>query len=81
MERKTESRQSEWREIEEGEKIKVFHFSLRSTELGSMVFIGAKDKVHLRNESYAWAPKSWNFVKLHEVGNFPTLIIFSLKAI
>ena len=32
-------------------------------------------------ESYAWAPKSWSFVKLHEVGNFPTCIISSLKAI
>ena len=30
--------------------------------------------------SYVWVQKSWSFVKLHEVGNFPTLIIFSLKA-
>ena len=26
-----------------------------------------------------WVPKSWSFIKLHEVGNFPTWIIFSLK--
>ena len=31
--------------------------------------------------SYARVPKSWSFVKLHEVGNFPTRIIFNLKAI
>ena len=55
-------------------------FSLRSTEIGPSVFIGVRDKVHLRDESYAWVPKSWTFVKLHEVGNFPTLNIFSLKA-
>ena len=30
---------------------------------------------------YAWIPKSWSFVKLHEVGNFSTCVIFILKAI
>ena len=34
-----------------------------------------------RIESYAWVPKSWSFVKLYEVENFPTWVIFSLKAI
>ena len=32
-------------------------------------------------ESYTFVPKSWSFVKLHEVWNFPTLIIYSLKVI
>ena len=36
-------------------------------------------KVGPHNESYAWAPKSWSFVKLQEVENFPTRVISSLK--
>ena len=42
---------------------------------------GLKGKVDLCDESYAWTPKSWSFVKLHEVGNFPTCVISSLKSI
>ena len=57
-----------------------FRFSLRSTEIGLSVFIVARGKVHLSDESYAWVLKSWSFVKLHEVGNFLTWNIFSLKA-
>ena len=38
-------------------------------------------KVDPRIESYAWVPKSWSFLKFHEIGNFPTLIIFILKVI
>ena len=30
-------------------------------------------------ESYAWVPKPWSFIKLHEVGNFLTLVISSIK--
>ena len=56
-------------------------FSLRSTEIGPKIFIGAEDKVNPRNEGYTWVPKSWSFVKLHEVENFPTNVISSLKAI
>ena len=62
----------------------IFFFSLflfRSTKIGSQVFIGTEGKVDLRDESYAWTPKSWSFVKLHEVANFPTFVISSLKAI
>ena len=54
-------------------------FSLRSMEIESWVFVGTRGKVGPCIESYAWVPKSWSFVKLHEVGNFPTLNIFSLK--
>ena len=58
-----------------------FCFSLRSTEIGPCVFVEARGKVGPRNEGYAWVPKSRGFVKLQEVDNFPTLIIFSLKVI
>ena len=51
----------------------VFRFSLRSMEIEPSVFIGARIK-------FDRVPKSWSFVKLHEVGNFPTWNIFSLKA-
>ena len=64
----------------------IFYFSflcffLRSTKIGPQVFVGIEGKVDLCNESYTWTPKSWSFVKLHEVGNFPTRVISSLKAI
>ena len=42
---------------------------------------GPRIKVDPRNEGYMWVPKSGSFVKLQNVGNFPTLIIFSLKVI
>ena len=35
----------------------------------------------LNLDGYSWVPKSRSFVKLQEVGNFPTWIISSLKAI
>ena len=56
-------------------------FYLTSTKIGSHVFVGTEGKVDLHDESYAWTPKSWSFIKLHEVGNFPTCVISSLKAI
>ena len=62
----------------------LFFFSslfLRSMKIGQQVFVGAEGKVDLRDESYAWTQKSWSFVKLHEVGNFPTCVISSLKVI
>ena len=42
---------------------------------------GLRVKVDQHNEGYAWVPKSGSFVKLQEVENFPTWIIFSLKSI
>ena len=56
-------------------------FFFRSTKIGPQVFVGTEGKVDLRDESYAWTPKSWSFVKLYEVGNFPTCVISNLKAI
>ena len=50
-----------WRE--RGERVLIFYFSslcffLRSTKIGSQVFVGAEGKVDLRDEIYAWTPKS-----------------------
>ena len=56
-------------------------FSLRSTEIGPLVFVGARRKVDPRIASYTRVPKSWSYIKLYEVENFSTLIISSLKAI
>ena len=50
-------------------------------KIGPQVFVTTEGKVDPHDESYAWTPKSWSFVKLHEVGNFPTCVISSLKAI
>ena len=50
-------------------------FFFRSMKIGSRVFVGAEGKVDLRDESYAWTPKSWSFDKLYEVGNF-LLVLF-----
>ena len=50
-------------------------------EIGSYVFIEVEGKVDPCSEGYTWVPKFWNFIELHEVGNFPTGIIFSLKTI
>ena len=55
-------------------------FFFRSIKIGPHVFVGTEGKVDPRNEGYAWTPKYWSFVKLHEVGNFPTCDISSLKA-
>ena len=68
--------ESERRGTERNEKSRERNFSLRSMEIGSWVFVRARGKVSPRNEGYAWVPKSWSFVKLHEVENFPTWIIF-----
>ena len=69
------------REREERGRERNSSFSLRSTEIGPSVFVRARGKVYPRIASYAWVPKSWSFVKLHEVENFPTWNIFNLKVI
>ena len=43
-------------------------FFLRSTKIGPQVFVETEGKVDLRDESYAWTPKSWSFDKLRKVG-------------
>ena len=69
-EREREIEREREREIEKG----IFSVFRRSNPDGLRV------KVDPRIVGYAWVPISWSFVKLHEVGNFPTLTIFSLKA-
>ena len=44
------------------------HFSLRSRSIGPSDFDGGRRKVVLRIEDNAWAPVSWSFDKLREVG-------------
>ena len=79
--KKNNDREGEEREREREMEKYFSRFSLRYMEIGSSIFVGARRKVDSLVENYAWVPKSWSFVKLYEVGNFPTLNIFSLKAI
>ena len=58
------------RERIEKQKMGIFPVFRRSNPDGLRV------KVDSRIAGYAWVPISWSFVKLCEVGNFPTLIIF-----
>ena len=58
--------------------IRVF---LRCMEIGLQVLVRTEGKVDLHDKSYVWTPKSWSFIKLHKVGNFPACVISSLKAI
>ena len=44
------------------------HFSLRSRAIGPSEFFGPRRKAVLRSEGNRWAPVSWSFDKLHEVG-------------
>ena len=50
-----------------------FRYSLTSMAFGRSELVGPRDKIDPRIASYAWVPKSWSFVKLHEVRNFPYL--------
>ena len=47
---------------------RVSDFSLRSRAIGPSKFFGARRKVVLRSESFAWVPVLRSFDKLHEVG-------------
>ena len=55
--------------------------SLRSTEIRPSVFVGARCKVHLRDESFTYVREYEVFAKLQKVENFPTRVISSLKVI
>ena len=50
-------------------------------EIELYIFVEVEGKVDLHSERYVWVSKSWSFVKLHEIENFPTCVISSLKAI
>ena len=36
-------------------------------KIGPLDFVGAEGKIDLRDETYAWTPKSWRFDKLRKV--------------
>ena len=65
---------SKQRERERGERKKKIFPVFRRSKLDDL-----RRKVDPHIASYAWVPKSLSFIKFHEVGNFPTLNIFSLK--
>ena len=44
------------------------NFSLKSRAIGPSDSFGPRRKVVLRGEGNAWAPVSWSFDKLREVG-------------
>ena len=58
-------------ENEGGEREILIIFSLlvffRSMKIRPSDFVEAEGKIDLRNESYAWTPKSWSIDKLHKV--------------
>ena len=54
-------------------------FSLRSRAIGPSDFFGARRKVDLRGEDYAWAPVLGSFDKLHEVGVLSYLFYLLFK--
>ena len=65
------------REIKKGKKRKERRkkrgmrsstLSLDFTEIGPSVFVGARGKVCLRDESFTWVQESGVFTKLREVG-------------
>ena len=62
--RKNEEKKRKKKESE----VRSSTFSLRSTEIGSSVFVGARGKVHLRDESFTYVQEYGVFAKLQEVG-------------
>ena len=50
------------------ERERESHFSLELWPIEPSVFDGVRSKVVLRGKGNTWAPVSWSFDKLHEVG-------------
>ena len=46
---------------ERGER--SFNFSIRSTEIGGLVFVWPRTKDHLLDKGYAWIPKTRDFAE------------------
>ena len=69
------------RERERENQKKGFPLLSKINKNRAVIFVGARGKVGPRNMGYAWIPKSWSFVKLHKVENFPTWNIYNLKVI
>ena len=74
-EEQTREREKNRIERERNKKMDIFPAFRRSNLDGSRV------KVDPHIKGYAWVLKSWSFVKLHEVRNFSTLIIYNIKVI
>ena len=73
---KKEKKKKEGARKKGGEKKMKFFSAFQLSKLDD-----PRRKVDPRIESYTCVPKFWSFVKLYEIGNFPTLIISSLKVI
>ena len=71
-----EKRKKKGEQKKKKKKKKEFFLAFRQSKLD-----GPRRKVGPIIASYALVPKSWSFVKLHEVRNFPTLSISNLKVI
>ena len=54
-------------------------FSLDLRSFGPSVLDGARSKVDLRNEGYAWAPIQWSSDNSKRYGSFPTCDILWLR--
>ena len=54
-------------------------FSLDFRSIGPSIFDGARRKVVLRSEGYAWAPVLRSFDKVHEVGVLSYLFYLLFK--
>ena len=63
-EEKKERKMREKKKEKKKRGVRSSTFSLGFTEIGSSVFVGARGKVHLRDESFAWVQESWIFAKL-----------------
>ena len=58
----------QWGVVKPDSKERESHFSLELWLIRPSEFFGARRKVVLRGEGNAWAPVSWSFEKLREVG-------------
>ena len=73
------SKETEKHEGLESDAVRKCAFSLDLRSIGQSVLDGARRKVVLRGEGYAWAPVSGSFKKLQEVGVLSYLVYFRFK--
>ena len=66
--RKEEKREKDKKRKKNRRGVRGSSFSLDFTEIEPRVFVGARDKVLLHDESFAWVQKS-RFVKPHSRGS------------
>ena len=68
------------RDSERGGKKQERYFPSRSQANWQWKRVRARDKVGLRDESYAWVPETAIFIAFQKVGVSPTLVISCLMA-